>query len=439
MQPKAREAVAYLEEHRGELISLLQEMVRTKSINPAFDPESPGEGAMAALVKARYDQLGIPVELVEAVPGRPNVIATLKGEGGGPRLLINCHMDTHPGKVGEWVDPYTGQVVREWSHDPFAAEIEDGIMYGRGTVDHKMPIAATLMALQALKAVGVRLKGDLTCIHDVDEETGGKYGMKYLADTRPLDFDMALYACTSDVTPLAQSFMPALKGDNIIRSFAGWHTYRIRFAGVNYHNLTPVRGLGGVEAVLLFIRERLEPMMDRVNAYNCPIEGTGQPPMKISSIDCAPRKAFHHQALWADLVVNRRIAASLDGDAALREMQELVAAHNDAYPQNQAELFLERDTKVALTDAGHPLVTGLARAVEQVTGRRANVTGCPSPVGISTLLGQVEIPTVLFGYGLLNLHHAVDERIALEDVVDTAKVYAVALMEWLGVAAESRN
>ncbi len=433
MTAKAQALVTYIEEHRDELISLLQEMVRTRSINPAFDPESPGEGAMAALVKSRYDRLEIPVEAIEVAPGRPNLIATVKGAGGGPRLLINCHTDTHAGNVGEWVDPYTGQVIREWTHDPFGGEIVDGVMYGRGTVDHKMPIAATLMALEALKANGIKLKGDVVCIHDADEETGGKYGMKYLAENYPFDFDMALYACTSEMTPMARSFFTALTGDNIVRSFSGWHTYRIRFHGVNYHNLTPVRGYGAAEAALLFLK-RLEPLMERVNAYVCPIEGKGQPPMKISAIDGSPRKAFHHQALWADMVINRRIPASGNAEQALAEMQALVDEHNAAYPGNRAELFLERDTKVAVTEADHPLVTGLASAVKQVTGREANVCGCPAPVGISTLLGRHSIPTVLFGYGLLALHHAVDEHIKVDDIVDTAKVYAVALTEWLGVA-----
>ncbi len=61
----------------------------------------------------------------------------------------------------------------------------------------------------------------------------------------------------------------------------------------------------------------------------------------------------------------------------------------------------------------------------------------PAPVGISSLLAAHPIPTVLFGYGLVNLHHAIDEHIAIEDLVKTAKVYAVAFMEWLGVDGAS--
>ena len=87
---------------------------------------------MAALVRERYEALRIPVELAAAVPGRPNVIATWKGTGGGPRLLVNAHLDTAGPNVGEWVDPYTGEVTTRWTADPFGGEIRDGRIYGRG-------------------------------------------------------------------------------------------------------------------------------------------------------------------------------------------------------------------------------------------------------------------------------------------------------------------
>ena len=79
------------------------------------------------------------------------------------------------------------------------------------------------------------------------------------------------------------------------------------------------------------------------------------------------------------------------------------------------------------------MVTGLQRAVKDALGREASVVGLASSVGISATLDRLKIPTVLFGYGYVNLHHAIDEHIELEALVKTAKVYALALMEWLGV------
>lgn len=432
MNPRQQAVADYVDEHRDELVELMQTMIRTRSVNPAFDPDSPGEGAMADLVRSRYDALDIPVETVEAVPGRPNLIATWKGTTSKPRLLVNCHMDTHPADTGEWVDPFTGEVRREWTVDPFGGELRDGVIYGRGAADHKSPIAGILFALAALKAAGVRLQGDVTCIHDVDEETGGKYGMQHLADTMPFDYDMALYACTSEFSPLGREFFPQMGSDNIIRSFSGWQTYNIRISGQNLHAMSPRRGYGAVEAGLALL-ERMQPLIDRVNDFVDPIEGPGQPPMRVSGFDSAPRAAFHHQARWAEITVNRRIPPSVTQDQARGEMEEVLAAHNAAFPDNQATMTIVRDKRPYHVDSDHPLVSGLSTAVKAMMGAEPTIAGVPSPVGISTLLGTHAIPTVLFGYGILNFHHAIDEQIAADALVKTAKVYAAALMEWLGV------
>lgn len=436
MQARDRAVTTYIDAHRDDVIELLRAMIRTRSVNPAFDPKSPGEGAMAALVREQYDALQIPVALREAVPGRPNVIATWPGSVGRPSLLVNCHLDTHAAEVGEWMDPYTGETITRWTADPFGGEIRDGQIYGRGAVDHKSPIAATLLALQALRAQGVRLRGTLVCVHDVDEETGGRHGMRYLAEQMPFDFDMALYACTSDFTPLGRRFFSAMADNNVIRTLAGWQTYRLRVSGQNLHNMTPRKGWGAVEATLALL-ERLAPLQDRVNAYRDPVEGTGQPIMRVSSIDCGPRSAFHHQARSCEVVVNRRICQSVDPQTALEEIGAVVAAHNQAHPENPVHLALERDLPPATTPADHPVVTGMCRAIRSVTGETPTVAGMPAPVGISSLLAVHPIPTVLFGYGLLNLHHAIDERIAIGDLIKTAKVYAVALMEWLGAEEDT--
>ncbi|MDQ7841890.1 MAG: M20 family metallopeptidase [bacterium] len=431
MLEQSKAVLEYVERHRDDLVTLLQTMIRTRSVNPAFDPASPGEAAMARLVADRYAALGIATDIVEAVPGRPNVVATWKGSIGRPRLLVNCHLDTVPPDCGEWVDPHDGKVTSGWTKDPFGGEIVDGRIYGRGAADHKSPIAATLMALEALVASSCRLEGDLVCIHDADEEVGGRYGMRYLAEHMPFDFDMALYACTGDVTPLGSEYFSALGTNNIIRTLAGTQTYQIRLTGHNLHSMAPLRHLGAAEAAVALI-DRLGPLMQRVNDYQDPVDGSGHPAMRISGIDSGERVAVHHQSRTCEITVNRKIHQSIDPEAALAEIKAVVAAHNAAYPENTASLEVLRNLPPAITPADHPVVTGLARAVKAVLGEEARVTGMPCPVGISSFLATVPIPTVLFGYGLVNLHHAHDEYIAADDLVKMAKVYAVAFMEWLG-------
>src|SRR5215204_7502707 len=80
--------------------------------------------------------------------GRPNIVGILKGSGGGRSLLLNGHTDVIPVGNGEG-----------WSDNPWSASIKDGRIYGRGSADMKSGVASHILAVEFLKAAGVRLKG----------------------------------------------------------------------------------------------------------------------------------------------------------------------------------------------------------------------------------------------------------------------------------------
>ena len=430
--------IEHIERRRDALVTTLREMIRVPSVNPAFDTNAPGEAAMADDVAARYRALGIETARYEAAPGRPSIVAHVEGAAAGaaagaaPHLLVNAHLDTVQADVGEWYDPFEGKRAGPWTTDPFGGERREGRIYGRGAADHKSPIAALLFALEAIQASGVRLAGDLTCIHDADEETGGDLGIHHLATVVPFDFDMVLYACSSEFTPLGRTFFSAMGSDNVIRAFAGWHTYRVSVVGQNLHNLTPRRAYGAIEAALPLL-DRLRALAARVNGETVPLEGTGQPAMRIAGIDTSGRRSFHHQGREASIVLTRRIPAGTDPDAAIAELRAIIDEHNAACPDNPAAFELVRSIAPHETPADHRLVDAFVRSVRRVTGREATVTGLPAPVGINALLAHTPLPTVLFGYGYLNMHHAPDEHIEEAALVAMAQTYAVALIEVLGV------
>jgi acetylornithine deacetylase/succinyl-diaminopimelate desuccinylase len=116
------------------IIELLQKMVRAPSHKGIPRQEGGTVGALDEYLRAR----GIGTTLVEVQPGRPNLIATLEGRAPGRHLLLCGHTDTVP--------PNEGAV------DPFSARIENGRMFGRGTVDMKGALAAMSGALAALQA-----------------------------------------------------------------------------------------------------------------------------------------------------------------------------------------------------------------------------------------------------------------------------------------------
>ena len=120
----------------NDVVALLQELIRIPSVNPDNAPgtDKTGEAAMAEYVRTYLEQLGYTVTLTEIQPGRPNLIARAPGAEDRPRILLGPHLDT----VG----------VHGMTVDPFAAELRDGKIYGRGASDTKGPMAAMLQALK---------------------------------------------------------------------------------------------------------------------------------------------------------------------------------------------------------------------------------------------------------------------------------------------------
>ena len=173
-------ADAFVAEREDELVQLVRTLVGFETVSVDLSPGSEHrenqEGDLQAFVAERLGALGARVDSFEPdaaalaghpmMPpwhhwqGRPITVATLRGAGGGRSLIVNGHIDVvSPGDLGRWTTP------------PFAADVRDGRIYGRGAVDMKGGVAAAIFALEALAAAGVRLAGDVIVETVPDEET----------------------------------------------------------------------------------------------------------------------------------------------------------------------------------------------------------------------------------------------------------------------------
>lgn len=132
-----------------------RDLVRIESVNPSLDPGGSGEEEIADHTADLLERLGLEVQRDEPEPGRPSVIGRLPGRGDGPSLMLNAHYDT---------------VGVEGMEAPFAAEVRDGKLFGRGAYDMKGSLAACLGAVRALREGGVALAGDLWITAVADEE-----------------------------------------------------------------------------------------------------------------------------------------------------------------------------------------------------------------------------------------------------------------------------
>jgi acetylornithine deacetylase/succinyl-diaminopimelate desuccinylase-like protein len=146
---------------------LLLQLLRFDTTNP------PGnEAACIGYIREVLSAAGIEASLVARDPARPNLIARLRGQGDARPLLLYGHVD---------VVTTEGQ---QWTHPPFAGEIADGFIWGRGTLDMKGGVAMLLAAFLRAHAEGALLPGDVLFAAVVDEEASGGNGARFLVEER---------------------------------------------------------------------------------------------------------------------------------------------------------------------------------------------------------------------------------------------------------------
>ncbi|MFI9554121.1 M20/M25/M40 family metallo-hydrolase [Nonomuraea endophytica] len=160
-----------------EVADLCVELIRVDSSNYG-DGTGPGERAAAEVVMARLDEVGIESTYIESEPGRGNVVTRVEGSDSSlPALLVHGHLDVVPANAADW------------SVDPFAGEVRDGYIWGRGAVDMKDMDAMMLAVLRQMKREGKKPKRDIVFAWVADEEAGGVYGAKHLTAHHPELFE----------------------------------------------------------------------------------------------------------------------------------------------------------------------------------------------------------------------------------------------------------
>jgi acetylornithine deacetylase/succinyl-diaminopimelate desuccinylase-like protein len=158
-------------------VHLLRDLIRIDTTNPPGNETAAAQYMASVLRGEGFDPI-----VLEPAPGRGSVIARLHGSSGAGALLLMSHLDVVPAEA------------KEWDHPPFAAEVADGYIWGRGATDTKDLTAAQLAILLTLKREGVPLKRDIILAATADEEAGGANGMGWLVENHAplLECDYAI-------------------------------------------------------------------------------------------------------------------------------------------------------------------------------------------------------------------------------------------------------
>jgi acetylornithine deacetylase len=389
-----------------EVVSTTRELLRI----PSF---SGSEAALAARLAEELEEIGLDVEMAEVEPGRSNVIGRLRGAEAGPRFLFNGHMDHNPVATG-------------WTHDPFGADLEDGWIIALGSVNMKSALGAYLAAARAIVASGRPIHGELIVEYVVGELQGGigtRHDLEY-----GLQADLFI-----DGEPTELQVKTRHAGITELR-----FTVFGRMRHFHYRSTDPTRH--AIEAAIRLI-QRLGP------SYTPIVPGgwlefatrpgwDGLPQLNLGSIvgGIGPEYASWRPALCPDrcsFLVDVRTIPGQTPEHVLADARRLVAGMSAVDPTFQAEVDLAEGHIPMIPfevpdDA--PLVQRVAEAHTAIRGE-APVVGDTGPSRFagadSGHLLAAGITGLLYGPGGRYLSMP-DERVLAADVVDVARVYALA-------------
>ncbi|MCT1690431.1 M20/M25/M40 family metallo-hydrolase [Brevibacterium sp. p3-SID960] len=166
----------------AEVTRLCQELIRIDTQNwgnNRCNPERPAADQIAAW----FAEVGLESQIYESAPGRATLVTRVPGtDPEAPALVVHGHTDVVPADAAEW------------SVDPFAGEIRDGLVWGRGAVDMKDMDAMIVAVVRTMMRENLRPRRDLIIVFFADEEAGGLYGSQWMAKNHPEVFDGATEA-----------------------------------------------------------------------------------------------------------------------------------------------------------------------------------------------------------------------------------------------------
>jgi acetylornithine deacetylase len=434
----AAAADAFIAERTGELVELVRTLVAFDTVSvdlaPGSEHRENQERELQELVAARLGALGARVDLFEPdatalrdhpmMPpwhhwrGRPITVATLKGAGGGRSLIVNGHIDVvSPGDLGRWTTP------------PFEPDLRDGRIYGRGAVDMKGGVAAALFALEALKASGIRLAGDVIFEAVPDEETCAMGTVAVIE--RGYRADAGLVP-----EPTKLNFWIATRG--LLHG-------SVSVPGRSAHaemNQPSWRQGGGVNAI-----EKSVGVLQAFRALSDDWAGRESKAHPLLGRPCVQPTIVRGGAFISNVPESCEIALNatyLPGDAdeqgygsvprgEILSAVEAALRADDWFAESPPRWTWATDYPPSEIDPDEDIVT-VTRAATAELGAGARAEGIDTTYDGALLTRLAGVPSPAFGPGDLGRAHAPDEWIGVDELVLGARAYARAICAWCGVA-----
>jgi len=388
----------------NEVVRILTDLVKEKTVNvPKKDLskysylEVPGQESKAAAVVTReLDKIGIKYKVHEQQKGRANVLGYY---GDGPTsLLVGAHMDVVPPGDG-------------WSSDPFTTYVKDGLIYGRGVIDNKGPLAATIVALKILKEQGVELKGSLIMGAIASEEfrEPGEMdpGLEYLMKNNLLK---PTYAIIPDIGENMKKIDIAEKG-------------RLQMTVTSYgkqaHGSTPERGVNAVIMMGHYLT-KLQNLNMKFKHHHYLVK----PSLNVGIIQGG--SASNIVPAECEVTLDIRFLPGQTPEGIVEELKEI-----SKNVEGKFEFKIQTYTLPHEVDPDNILVKALQKNSQDILGQKAE----PFGMGGGTFakgFNLAGITAVGFGPGDDNAFHIANEYIEIRQLVQFAQLISATAIDILG-------
>jgi acetylornithine deacetylase len=372
-----------------EVVQVTREMVAIPSIT-----HREGRG-MTDYLDRWFKDLGIPTRVYPCEGDRANFFADFGNTDGAGRFIFNGHQD---------IKPVDGMTV-----EPFAGEIRDGKLYGRGSCDMKGAIAALLCAFKVLVRAGIKPKGGITFFSDIEEEYGGGGGYYWARDQGLFDGFEGMISCEP-------SELEVQIGNR------GCFVTAFETRGRSAHSGLAHLGINAIQNMALFIGEYLNlPYLQVENRYfgKCTVNFE-----KIEGglyLSAVPDRCMSS--------VDSRLIPDTPPELVQKEVDGLMDRLNREHGINVRESSEPGDwrpssvkLKAEFISPDHALVQRVKNAVELGTGEDAVIGGCPA-ITIAMVLTEMGIPAVICGPGSIAQAHTENEWVETDQIKKAVRVY----------------
>ncbi|HSR09943.1 MAG TPA: ArgE/DapE family deacylase [Thermodesulfobacteriota bacterium] len=418
---KTNRVTEWIDRERDQVIRFLQDLVRIPSVTGE-------EGPIQEFIAAYLKKMGLAVDIFEpdlaalrkhpafvevtrGYEGRPNVVGTLKGAGGGKSLLFNGHVDVIPAGAPE-----------SWQHGSWSGDAADGRIYGRGASDMKAGLASMTMAIKAIRDCGIRLKGDVILEYTVDEELSGNGTLACVMKGYKADGGICCETSSMRVQPGSIGriwFEIKVKG-----KAAG---IQRRWEGVNAID----KGYLVTQAVAEFERVRVARLSHPLYP-----DIRGAIPCMVGVFE----SGSYHSA-FPDSCLLKGSMATVPGEdsaAVKKEFVEFLRAKTAGDPwlkdHTPEVIFTGYFAEPSAIPADSPVVRTLCRNFTAVSGKEPLISGREGAADIRFMNRYGDTPTVIFGPGMTEQMHANNEWVNADDLIQATKILSLTVLEWCGAA-----